>query len=89
MQKSLNGLFAGIAVTSLLLLPPFETPFLFSLNDGEDEVDGDSEIEDADLTDKINPVCFLAAFLFSASFNMTLGLVDGLFGSRTNEDCIE
>ena len=81
MQKSLRGLLFGIDNTSLLLFSSLGTPVL-SLNDdgcGGGKVDRG----DADLTDKISPVCFLPAFL---SFIVILELVDGLLGGRTHEE---
>ena len=80
MQKSLRGLLFGIDNTSLLLFSSLGTPVL-SLNDdgcGGGKVDRG----DADLTDKISPVCFLPAFLSSASIIVILELVDG----RTHEE---
>ena len=68
----------------MLLFSSLGTPVL-SLNDdgcGGGKVDRG----DADLTDKISPVCFLTAFL---SFIVILELVDGLLGgSLTHEDGI-
>ena len=65
---------------------------LFSLNDngrelGGVENDGDCDIGDADLTDKITPVCFLVAqFLSSALLIIILELVDGSFDCKADED---
>ena len=67
------------------------TPFL-PLNDNGGELggvedDGDCDRGDADITDKISPVCFLVAqFLSSALFIIILELVDGSFGCKTDED---
>ena len=67
------------------------TPFL-PLNDNGGELggvedDGDCDRGDADITDKISPVCFLVAqFLSSAPFIIILELVDGPFGCRKDED---